>query len=125
MTPTITVIIFVVALVFTVGFLILAIMTAPAILQLKMLLKDLEKTSEEARTLIQKLQSLSEKVEADVDKVDSIIESSKETMTVVSNSVKLINRNVVAKSAGLMAFIPALRLGWNLVRKLKGGSKNV
>ncbi|MCP5103435.1 MAG: DUF948 domain-containing protein [bacterium] len=123
MDSTITVIIFIVALIFSVGFLMLVLSLVPAINQLKTLLTDMEKSSREFRDLTVKLQTLSEKVDRDVEKVDAILESSKETVEVVSDSLKFVNKNVLKKSAGLLAFVPAIKLGWDLVKKFKGGKK--
>ncbi|MCP4154947.1 MAG: hypothetical protein GY757_44905 [bacterium] len=92
---------------------------------LKSLIVDLEKTSTEARELSNNLRKITEKVDNDLNKVDDILDASKETVTIVSSSLKAINMNIVTKSAGILAFIPAIKLGWNLVRKLKGGKKNV
>lgn len=123
MDPTIT-IIFLAALIFSTGFLLLVILSVPAINRLKATLEDMEKTSIQVRELSVKLREISEKVDRDVDKFDSVLDASKETVEVVSDSVKLINKSFLRKSAGLLAFIPAIKFGWNLVRKFKGGKKN-
>lgn len=123
MDSTTTVIIFIVALILSVGFLMLVLTLVPAINQLKSLLVDLEKTSREARDLTAKIKVISEKVDKDVEKVDALLDASKETVEVVSNSLKFIDKNVLKKSAGLLAFIPAIKFGWNLVKKFKGGKK--
>ena len=115
------VIIFVVALILALGFLLLIITLIPAINQMKVLMEDLRKTSVETRDLALKLKVVTEKVDKDVDKVNDLLDASKETVTVVSNSVKLINKSFIAKSAGFLAFLPAIRFGWNLVKKFKGG----
>lgn len=125
MSSTTTVIIFIVALILSVGFLMLVLSLVPAINQLKALLVDLEKTSVEARNLTIQLKAVSEKVDKDVDKFDAILDASKDTVEAVSNSVKLINKSVIKKSAGLLAFLPAIKFGWDLVKKIKGGKKNV
>jgi uncharacterized protein YoxC len=118
-----TTILFLTALIFSVGFLLLVILLVPAISRLKSTLEDMEKTSVQVRDLALKLKELSAKVDHDVDKFDAVLNASKETAEVVADSVKLINRNFLRKSAGLLAFIPAIKLGWNLVRKFKGGKK--
>ena len=93
----------------------------PAINQFKALLIDLEKTSTEARELTVRLKILSEKIDEDVDKVTELIDSSKETFSTVSRSVKMINTSIFKKYSGLIALLPAIKFGWNLVRKIKGG----
>ena len=115
------VIIFIVALIFSVGFLLVVISLVPALNQLKSLLADLEKTSYEARKLTIKLQDVSEKVDDDQAKINSIIDTTRESVGSVSNSLKFLNKNLLKQSAGLLAFIPALKLGWKFVKKRKGG----
>ncbi len=115
------VIIFIVALIFSVGFLMIVISLVPALNQLKSLLTDLEKTSSEARELTRKLQDVSEKVDDDLLKINSIIDSTRESVGSVSHSLKFLNKNFVKHSAGLLAFFPALKLGWRFMKKRKGG----
>ncbi|MEN8154811.1 MAG: DUF948 domain-containing protein [Acidobacteriota bacterium] len=115
------VIIFIVALIFSVGFLLIVLSLVPTLNQLRSLLKDLEKTSVEARELTKKLYDVSDKVDNDLEKVNSIIDSTKESVGTVSESLKLINKSFLKQSAGLLAFFPALRYGWKFVKKMKGG----
>ncbi|MBN1195818.1 MAG: hypothetical protein JXA62_00255 [Candidatus Aminicenantes bacterium] len=116
-----TIVVFIVALLISVGFLLLVLTLVPAINQLRLLMADLAKTSEEARDLTVKLQGVVERVDNEAEKVGEIIESSKKSLHVVSKTLSLVNRNVLRKSAGVMALIPAFRFGWNMVRKSKGG----
>jgi predicted PurR-regulated permease PerM len=115
-----TSIIFIVALLLSVGFLLLVLTLIPAINQLRSLLKDLEKTSCEVRDLAAHMKSISEKVDRDIEKVDGILDASKETVDSVRHTLKFIDKNVLKKSAGLLALIPAIRFGWNLIKKHKG-----
>ncbi len=115
------VIIFIVALIFSVGFLLVVISLVPALNQLKSLLADLEKTSYEARELTKKLQNVSEKVDDDLEKINSIIDTTKESVGTVSNSIKFLNKNLIKQGAGILAFIPAVRMGWKFMKKRKGG----
>jgi ABC-type transporter Mla subunit MlaD len=105
----------------------LIISVIPTVNQLKYLLTDLEKTSSEARDLVVKLKDVSTKVERDVEKFDAILDSSKETIENVSSSIKFVNKKILKHSAGLFALIPAIKMGWDLVKKIKakGGKKNV
>lgn len=119
MVSTSTVIIFIVALLFGVGFFVLVIFLAPTIAQLKSLLKDVEKTSAEARELVINLQSITERVDKDLEKVDSILDSTKETVESAKHALKFIDKNFLKRSAGLVAIIPAIKMGWNFVKKLK------
>lgn len=125
MSPTLTAVLFVVAVIFTVGFILLVLALVPAINQLKSMLADLEKTSEEARQLAVRLTEISAKVDQDIDKFNTILDASKETVETVKESVKFVNKKVLKQSAGLFALIPAIKLGWDLVKKIKGGKKNV
>jgi len=125
MNSTVLVIVFIVALIVSVGFLMLVLTLVPAINQLKSLLKDLEKTSSETRDLVANLKDVSGKVNRDIEKVDTILDSTKEIVEVVKKSLKFIDKNVLKKSAGLLALIPAIKFGWNLVRKFKKEVKDV
>jgi ABC-type transporter Mla subunit MlaD len=91
----------------------------PAINQLKSLLKDLEKTSTEARDLAGQLKSVSGKVDKDIEKFDHILDSTQETMSTVKQSFKFLNKNVLKQTAGVVGLISAIRFGWSFVKKLK------
>jgi predicted PurR-regulated permease PerM len=121
MNPTTVVIIFIVALIFSIGFLLVILTLVPAINQFKSLIADMEKTSFQVRELSKKLSDLTEKVETDLDKIDSMIDSSKETVEAFSHTFSFLNKNFFKQSAGLLAFIPAIKVGYNLVKKIKGG----
>lgn len=124
MDANITIILFVVALLFSVGFLLLIISLIPAINQFRSFMTDMEKTSTEVRDLTAKLKIISEKVDNDLEKIDIVIDRSKDTLEAVSRSVSAINKNVVKHSAGILTLLPALKFVWGMVRKNKGG-KNV
>lgn len=121
MSTAVIIIIFIVALILSVGFLLLVFTLIPAINQLKYFLIDLEKTSTEFRGLSIKLKEVADKVDHDVEKVDSILDNSQEAMKNISSTLKFFNKNVFKQSAGLFALIPAIKLGWKLVKKHKGG----
>ncbi len=123
MSTPILVVIIVVAIILSVGFLLLVFSLVPAINELKYLLSDLQKTSVETRDLVSKLKEVSEKVNQDIEKIDSILDFSKDTVEAASKSLKYLNKNVLKKSAGIFALLPAMKLGWNLVRKIKGGKR--
>ena len=121
MDPIILVVIIIVAIVLSVGFLLFIFSIVPALNELKMLLSDLQRTSGEARILISKLNEVTDKVNQDLDKVDSILDASKETVETASKSLRFINKNVLKNSASIFALLPAVKLGWNIVKKFKGG----
>ena len=124
MTSEILMIVFIAALIGSIALLIIALTLVPAINQLRSVLKELEKTSNEFRELTIRLKILSEKVDRDVDKFDAVLDASKETVETVSGAVKYIDRNVLKKSAGFLALIPAIKFGWDLVKKYRGGKKD-
>jgi len=126
MNPTVIwVIVFIVALILSVGFLMIVMTLVPAINQFKALLVDLEKTSVRTRELAQELTQVSGKVNNDLDKVDELLDSSKETVETVKHSFKFVNKNILKSSASVLAIIPAIKFGWDLVKKFKSkGGKN-
>jgi predicted PurR-regulated permease PerM len=121
MNTAVSIIIFVVALVFSVGFLLLVITLIPAIQQFKSMLLDLEKTSIEVRDLTRELKRVSVMAEERLEKVDNMLDQSKRTVENVGAALHFINKNVLRRSAGLLAFLPAVKMGWTLVKKIKGG----
>lgn len=123
MNTTIVILIFIVALIFSVGFLLIVLSLVPAINQFKSLLVDLEKTSSKIRDLSSRFEIIGEKVDIDLNKVDAVLNTSKEAIENVNESLRYININVLKRSAGLLAFIPAIKFGWKLIKKLKGGNK--
>jgi len=121
MSTSVLVIIFVVALVFSLGFLLLVITLVPAIQQFKALMADLEKTSMEVRDLAREARRLSGIAEERLEKVDMVLSQSKRTVEHAGDALQFISQNVLRRSVGLLAFLPAVRMGWNLVKKIKGG----
>lgn len=120
MSPALTIVIIVAVLIIALGFLLLVLILVPAINQLRFFLHDLEKTSTEIRQFTQKISDLTDKVDEDADKVRHILDSSEKVIDNVTRSVKFLNTNIF-KRAGIFAIIPAIKLGWKLVKKAKGG----
>ena len=121
MSTPIAIIVFVVALVFSLGFLLLVITLVPAIQQFKSLMADMEKTSLEVRDLAREVKRLSGIAEDRLDKVDMVLAQSRRAVENAGDTLHFINQNVLRRTAGLLAFLPAIRMGWNLVKKIKGG----
>jgi len=121
MSTPVLIIVFVVALVFSLGFLLLVITAIPAIQQFRSLLLDLEKTSLEFRDLARELKRVSAMAEDRLEKVDMVLSQSKRTVEHAGDALQFISQNVLKRSVGLLAFLPAIKLGWNLVKKIKGG----
>ena len=125
MDPALKIILYIVALIVSVGFLVLVLTLVPAINQFRLFISDLHKTSAEIRSLTLKLTNLGEKVDRDIENIHAILDTSKDVAQHVSKSVNFIHKNIFKRSAGFVALIPAIRFGWKLVKKAKGGKKNV
>jgi predicted PurR-regulated permease PerM len=121
MSTPVLIIVFVVALVFSLGFLLLVFTLVPAIQQLKSLFVDLEKTSLEMRDLARELKKVSAMAEDRLEKVDRVLDQSRRTVENAGDALHFISQNVLKRSAGLLAFLPAIKIGWNLIKKIKGG----
>ena len=121
MNTPVLIIVFVVALLFSLGFLLLVITLIPAIQQFKSLLVDLEKTSMEVRDLAREAKRLSSMAEDRLEKVDMVLTQSKRTVENAGDVLQFVSQNVLRRSVGLLAFLPAIKMGWNLVKKIKGG----
>jgi predicted PurR-regulated permease PerM len=121
MSTPILIIVFVVALVFSLGFLLLVLTLVPAIQQFKALMVDMEKTSTEVRDLAREAKRLSSMAEDRLEKVDMVLTQSKRTVEHAGDALQFISQNVLRRSVGLLAFLPAVKMGWNLVKKIKGG----
>ncbi|MEI6614774.1 MAG: hypothetical protein WCL37_07740 [Chrysiogenales bacterium] len=123
MNTAVLIIVFVVALVFSLGFLLLVLTLIPAIQQFKSMLLDLEKTSSEVRDLARELKQVSVMAEERLEKVDIVLNQSRRTVENAGEVLHFISQNVLKRSAGLLAFLPAIKIGWNLIKKIKGGNK--
>jgi predicted PurR-regulated permease PerM len=121
MSTPILIIVFVSALIFSLGFLLLVITLVPAIQQFKSLMVDMEKTSLEVRDLAREAKRLSSMAEDRLEKVDMVLTQSKRTVENAGDALQFISQNVLRRSVGLLAFLPAIKMGWNLVKKIKGG----
>lgn len=119
MNPTLTAIVFIVGLVFSAGFLALVFTLLPAIQQLRRVLIELESTTVEIRNLSAEFRQLAEKADAKVNEIDEIMAVTKRTMAGAGQALSFVNHNVLKRSAGLLAFLPALRLGWKMVKKMQ------
>lgn len=121
MSTPVLIVVFVVALVFSLGFLLLVITLVPAIQQFRSLLLDLEKTSLEVRDLAREAKRLGTIAEERLEKVDMVLSQSKRTVESAGAALHFINHNVLRRSAGWLAFLPAVKIGWNLVKRIRGG----
>ncbi|OHD65469.1 MAG: hypothetical protein A2176_13105 [Spirochaetes bacterium RBG_13_51_14] len=111
-------IIFIVALLFSAGFIAIVIVMVPAIRELKALLVDLRKTSVEVRELALEMKKISANLEGKLEGFDGILSHSQKIATHVGGALKVFN-NTVFKHAEWLALIPAALWGWKQVVKLK------
>ena len=119
MSPELQIILVILAILFGVAALLLVVFLAPVLSQLRLTLADLEKTSAEARELVTGLQSVTDKVNEDLVKVDHLIDSTKETVDTAKHSLQFVNKNLLKYSSGIMAWLPAIKFGWGLIKKFK------
>jgi len=121
MNTAILIIIFVVALVVSLGFLLLVFTLIPAIQQFRSTLLDVEKTSLELRDLAREMKKVSVMAQERLEKVDLVLNQSKRAVENAGDALHFISQNVLRRSVGVLAFLPAIKMGWNLVKKIKGG----
>ena len=121
MSTPVLIVVFVVALVFSLGFLLVVITLVPAIQQFKSLLVDMEKTSLEMRDLAREWKRVSAMAEDRLEKVDMVLAQSSRTVENAGDALQFISQNVLKRSVGLLAFLPAIKIGWNLIKRIKGG----
>lgn len=122
MSTAIVVILFICIVIFVSGFLMLVVTLIPAIQQFKALMVDLEKTSTEVRHMAISMRSVSGKVDQDLERLDILLESTTDTVDTVRDSLKFVNMRILKQSAGFLAIIPAIKFGWKLIKKFKGGN---
>jgi hypothetical protein len=125
MTLTIQIIIIIGVLIFSAGFTVLVIAVVSALSRMKLLFIQAEKMSVEITDLAKEIKNISSRVEDKLDRVDSVIESSRKALNVAGNIASFISTNVFTKAAGIMGLLPAIKLGWQLIKDIKGGNKNV
>jgi hypothetical protein len=123
MNTALTVAVIAAAIVVSASFLLLVLALLPAIQQLRSVLLDLEKTSAEVRDLAREWKRLSHEVEDRMDKVDAVLDSTRQITEGTAETMLFFKRRVLQRTAGIFAFWPAIKLGWNLVRKIKGGHR--
>jgi len=121
MNTAVLIILFVVALVVSLGFLLLVFALIPTIQQFRSTLLDVEKTSLELRDLAREMKKVSVMTQERLGKVDLVLNQSKQAVENAGDVLHFISQNVLRRSAGLLALLPAIKIGWNLVKKIKGG----
>ncbi len=111
-------IIFIVALVFCTGFLVLIIVLVPALRELRNLFVELQKTSLEVRGLVEEAKKISANVEGKLEGIDGILASSQKIMSNISAALGKVNFKFM-KYAELLALVPAILWGINKSKKMK------
>ncbi len=123
--PLIILILLVILLtVLIVGFIFLFAFLLPAISQLKKTLADLELTSAEVRLLAQELKKTAADLQLKLQMADQILVKGKKVVEGAGEISGFIQKNIIHKSVGLLAFLPAVKFGWKLIKKIKGGKEN-
>jgi len=112
------IVIYIVAILISSGFLTLVIVLVPAIRELKDLLADLQKTSTEVRGLVEEIQKISSDVEGKLTGFNSMLSSSQKIATNVSGALRLLN-TAAFRNLEWLALIPAVLWGWKAVSKIK------
>jgi hypothetical protein len=118
MDTAITIIIFIVALLIAVGFLVLVLTLVPAINHLRMLFIELEKTSVEVRELTYELRKISANVGGKIEHMDGMISTVRKIVKTTGEITQFINANIL-KKAGILALFPAIKWGMNYISKRK------
>jgi hypothetical protein len=112
-------------LIFSAGFTVLVISVVSSLSRLKVLFVHVEKMSVEITDLAKEIKNISVRVEGKLDQVDSVIESSKKAVRMAGDIASFVSANVFAKAAGIIGLLPAIKQGWQLIKDIKGGNKNV
>jgi hypothetical protein len=110
---------------FSIGFTILIIVILLSLGRLKKFLIQVEKISAEVTDLVKEMKNLSLRVDTKLDHVDSVIDSTKTTVKMIGDVAAFVSKNILTNAAGIMTVLPAVKLGWKLIKNMKGEIKNV
>ena len=125
MNLAIQIVIIIGVVIFSAGFTVLVISVVSALTRLKVLFVNVEKMSVEITDLAKEIKNISVRVEDKLDQIDSVIESSKKAVKMAGDIASFVNTNVFTKVAGIMGLLPAIKQGWQMIKNIKGGNKNV
>ncbi|MBN2079229.1 MAG: hypothetical protein JW838_09705 [Spirochaetes bacterium] len=115
------IIIFIVALIISAGFLAIIIVLVPAIRDLRALLVDLRKTSEEVRELAVETRKISVNVEGKLEGIDGFVANTRKVSSLVGRAASKMENPAFRHLEWLAALVPALLLGWKAVSGARGG----
>lgn len=114
------IIIFIVALIISAGFLAIIIVLVPAIRDLRALLVDLRKTSEEVRELALETRKISVNVEGKLEGIDGFVANTRKVSSLVGRAASKMENPAFRHLEWLAALVPALLLGWKAVSGARG-----
>ncbi len=123
MDATTRIIIVIVAIFISSGFLAIVIVLVPAIRELRALLVDMRKTSEEVRDLASEAKKISVNIENKLEGIDGIIANSKRISSIVGKAASRMENPAFKHLEWVAALVPALILGWKAVSGARGGKK--
>ncbi|TFH42753.1 MAG: hypothetical protein E4G96_02770 [Chrysiogenales bacterium] len=123
MDATTRIIIVIVAIFISSGFLAIVIVLVPAIRELRALLVDMRKTSEEVRDLASEAKKISVNIENKLEGIDGIISNSKRISSIVGKAASRMENPAFKHLEWVAALVPALILGWKAVSGARGGKK--
>jgi predicted PurR-regulated permease PerM len=116
-----TILLLICAVAVTLAFILLVAYLLPVLLKFRDLMVEIQSTASEVRHLAISLQKTNERVHDDLERVDSLLATSRETLATVSTVVQTFSGALMKHSVGFFALLPAIRLGWSLVKRIKGG----
>jgi len=125
MTLAIQIAILIAIVIFSAGFIVLAISIVSTLNRLKVLFVKVEKMSSEITGLTEEIKKISMNVEDKLNRIDAVMESSKKAVKVVREIAAFASNSVLSKATGILALLPAIKFGWKLVNDIKGDQKNV
>ncbi len=125
MNLAIQIVIIIGVLIFSAGFTLLVISAVSSLNRLKVLFVHMEKMSVEITDLAIEIKNISVRVEEKLDQVDSVIESSKKAVEMAGDIASFVSTNVFIKVAGIVGLLPAIKQGWQVIKDMRGGNKNV
>jgi len=121
MSTPIWVALFVIALLICLATFLLVLNILPVLQQMRLLMRDLEETSREVRKLAIRVDLLSEKLERDLDQASEILSDAGAGVRNLSQGIQRVGGLFKNPSTGWLAFLPAIRLGWTMMKHFRGG----
>lgn len=112
-------------LLLTVAALVLAVVLAVFLLQLRRTAREAEKSFQELQLVLQRFEKIEDKLERRLDEAGEIISSTKKAVSGLGELSIFLTTNVVRPASRFWPVLfPLLRFGWQLMKKRKE-KKNV